>query len=244
MAKRQRRYVYTRFIKRLLDIAFSAAALLLTSPFALLCALAIKIDDPGGSVLFCQLRNGRDGKVFSMAKFRTMKRELCGADLEPTADTLTRPGRIIRKLSFDEIPQLVQILTGQMSLIGPRPLPLSYYEWFTDAERARFAVRPGITGLSQVNGGAELNWDKRFATDVKYVENLSFGMDVSIFIRTFLVVLTRKDVVTREQNTLENFDDYRRRQNQGKLLAEAGMPKEKGKTKKSKLSDKATGVRT
>ena len=172
---------YERHAKRILDMLFSLTALILLCPFFLLCMLAIKLDDINGNIFFKQNRNGKDGKVFTILKFRTMRRDLCGKRIEPTMDTLTGIGKIVRKLSFDEIPQLFNIIRGDMSLIGPRPLLLSYYEWFNKTERRRFNVRPGLTGLSQINGRASLNWDERFSLDVQYVDNLSFLLDLKIF---------------------------------------------------------------
>ena len=206
---------YTRYIKRLLDIALSITAVLVLSPIALLCALAIKLDDPKGSILFRQQRNGKDGRVFRIIKFRTMKRHLSGGFVEPTNDTLTGVGRVLRKLSLDEIPQFISIIIGDMSLIGPRPLPLAYYESFNETERLRFTVKPGLTGLAQINGRATLNWDERFSYDVEYVTKLSFVQDLVIFFKTFLVVFSHKDVVVTDDSKLVvNFNDYRKMQNE------------------------------
>ena len=129
----------------------------------------------------------------------------------PHPSTLTR-GLHHPALSLDEIPQLVTILTGRMSLIGPRPLLLHYYEWYNETERRRFNVRPGLTGLSQINGRFNLDWDKRFALDVEYADNISFWLDVKIFFRTFGVLLSHKDVIPETAEPLENFADYRRKQ--------------------------------
>ena len=203
---------YERIVKRIFDIALSIAALIILSPIALICIIAIKLDDVHGSVLFKQERNGRYGEVFEIVKFRTMKRELSGENIWATASTLTRSGRIIRLLSLDEIPQFVCILTGKMSFIGPRPLLLSYYEWFSESERRRFNVRPGLTGLSQLNGRANLNWDERFALDVEYADNISFVLDVKIFFKTFGVILSHKDVIPETETPLEDFSEYRRKQ--------------------------------
>ncbi len=203
---------YERVIKRVFDIALSIAALIILSPIALVCILSIKLDDIHGSVLFRQERNGRYGEVFRIVKFRTMKRELSGENIWATASTLTKPGKIIRLLSLDEIPQFISILTGKMSFIGPRPLLLSYYEWFSDTERRRFYVRPGLTGLSQINGRANLNWDERFALDVEYADNISFELDVKIFFKTFGVILSHKDVLPEGETPLEDFSEYRRKQ--------------------------------
>ncbi len=203
---------YERAVKRVFDIALSIAALVILSPIALVCMLAIKLDDIHGSVLFRQERNGRYGEVFKIVKFRTMKRELSGENIWATVSTLTVPGRIIRLLSLDEIPQFVSILTGKMSFIGPRPLLLSYYEWFSDTERRRFNVRPGLSGLSQINGRANLNWDERFALDVEYADNISFALDVKIFFKTFGVILSHKDVLPEGDVPLEDFSEYRKKQ--------------------------------
>lgn len=203
---------YERAIKRVFDIVLSIMALIILSPVALLCAIAIKLDDVHGPIFFRQPRNGRYGEVFQVIKFRTMKRELCGDTVSATPSTLTRVGRIIRLLSLDEIPQFVTILTGRMSLIGPRPLLISYYEWFNETERRRFNVRPGLTGLSQINGRANLDWDKRFALDTEYADNISFWLDVKIFFRTFGVLLSHKDVIPEDETPLEDFSEYRRRQ--------------------------------
>lgn len=201
---------YERYVKRFFDVLVSFAGLILFAPVALLCALAIKLDDPSGSILFKQERNGKNGKVFGIAKFRTMKRELSGGAIVAHKDTLTGVGKVLRKLSLDEYPQLVNILRGEMSLIGPRPLLLSYYEWFNQTERRRFEVRPGLTGLSQINGRVNLNWDQRFMMDVEYVDNLSFWLDLKIFIRTFAVVFSHKDAIS--EGGMENFDVYRKKQ--------------------------------
>ncbi len=203
---------YERIVKRVFDIALSIAALIILSPIALVCILAIKLDDFRGSVLFRQERNGRYGEVFSIVKFRTMKRELSGENIWATASTLTGVGKIIRLLSLDEIPQFVSILTGKMSFIGPRPLLLSYYEWFSETERRRFNVRPGLSGLSQINGRANLNWDERFALDVEYADNISFVLDVKIFFKTFGVILSHKDVLPEGDVPLEDFSEYRKKQ--------------------------------
>ena len=176
--------IYRNFMKRVIDFFVAFVMIIVTFPVAIVCALAIKLDDPKGSILFCQDRNGKHGKVFKMIKFRTMKRQLSGGPYAALENTLTRVGKPIRKLSVDEIPQLLNILCGQMSLIGPRPLPIDYYEWFNDVERARFDVLPGLTGLAQINGRANLNWDERFQYDVKYVENLSFLFDLKILLKS------------------------------------------------------------
>jgi len=203
---------YERVIKRAFDIVISIMALIILSPVTLLCAIAIKLDDIHGPIFFRQPRNGRYGEVFEVVKFRTMKRELCDGTVCPTPSTPTRVGRIIRLLSLDEIPQFFTIPTGKMSLIGPRPLLVHYYEWYNETERRRFNVRPGLTGLSQINGRANLDWDKRFALDVEYADNISFWLDMKIFFKTFGVILSHKDVIPEGEEPLEEFSEYRRKQ--------------------------------
>jgi lipopolysaccharide/colanic/teichoic acid biosynthesis glycosyltransferase len=203
---------YERVVKRAFDVVLAVAALIILSPVTLLCTAAIKLDDIHGPVLFRQPRNGRYGEVFQVIKFRTMKTELSDGNVWATPSTLTKAGRIIRLLSLDEIPQFLSILTGKMSFIGPRPLLLSYYEWFSETERRRFNVRPGLTGLSQINGRANLDWDKRFALDVEYADNISFKLDARIFFKTFGVILAHKDVIPEGESPLEDFSEYRRKQ--------------------------------
>jgi sugar transferase EpsL len=203
---------YERIIKRAFDIVLAIVALIILSPLALLCMAAIKLDDVHGKVFFRQPRNGRNGEVFQIIKFRTMKQELCDGNVWAMPSTLTKAGRIIRLLSLDEIPQFLTILTGKLSFIGPRPLLLSYYEWFSETERRRFNVRPGLTGLSQINGRANLDWDKRFALDVEYADNISFWLDVTIFFKTFGVILSHRDVLPEGDVPLEDFSEYRRKQ--------------------------------
>lgn len=205
-------HFYERYVKRMFDILISSLGCIIISPLALICAMAIKLDDPRGDILFRQERNGRDGRVIRIVKFRTMKRELSGGDVVAKGDTLTGVGRVIRKFSLDEIPQLTSILRGDMSLIGPRPLPVRYYASYNQQELRRFEVRPGLTGLSQINGRVNLNWDQRFLMDVEYVKSLSFALDFKIFMRTVPAVFSHKDAMMENEDSAEWFDVYRRKQ--------------------------------
>lgn len=235
MGKEVNAWFYDRYIKRLFDIFISIVGLVVLSPFALICAIAIKLDDPHAPVFFRQERNGKHGRVFRITKFRTMQSSLSGGDITAHKDTLTGVGKIIRKLSLDEYPQFVSILRGDMSLIGPRPLLLNYYEWFNETERHRFDVRPGLTGLSQINGRANLSWDERFLLDVEYVYNLSLWLDIKIFIKTFFVIFSHKDSIC--EDGFESFDEYRKKQIEAGMLSEARIVethKEKPKALRSK----------
>lgn len=212
MRGENKRRIYENTVKRGLDIGLAALALLLLSPLALVCALLIKLEEPGAGVLYRDRRNGKGGREFPALKFRTMKSGLSGKDLTPVPGTLTRTGKVLRTLSLDEIPQFVNILRGEMSFIGPRPLPTAYYLWFSESERRRFDVRPGLTGLAQVSGRANLDWDERFALDARYVEGMSFAQDVRICVRTVLVVLRHEDVLIEDETENVDFDVYRKRQ--------------------------------
>lgn len=164
-----------------------------------------------GKPLFFQYRPGKNEKIFKLAKFRTMndKKDKEG-NLLPDCKRLTKTGRFIRKTSLDELPQLFNILLGHMSLVGPRPLLLNYLPFYTEYERKRHIVRPGITGLAQVNGRNMLNWDKRLSFDVEYVRNISFSLDFKILIMTIIKVFSSKDIVIDPESIMKNLDDERR----------------------------------
>lgn len=202
---------YVNKVKPWLDRCAAVLILIPALPVMAVCAAAVKLDDPRGRILFSQERNGERGKVFRIYKFRTMRQELCTGKEQPLPASFTKVGKVLRLLSLDELPQLWNILKGEMSFIGPRPLPTGYYPWFTKTERKRFLAKPGLTGLAQVCGRAHLDWGKRFRLDVYYVENLSPALDLYIIIRTVRRLLAHDDVVMGGQSQL-NFDEYRRRQ--------------------------------
>ena len=215
------RYVY---IKYALDFISAAVLLLLTFWVMLLCALAIKFDDPKSPVMYNAKRFGKDLRPFKMYKFRTMRPAFEGAG-RVTADTLTRPGKLLRKLSLDELPQLVNILKGDMSFIGPRPLTERYVPWYTKEQNLRHSVRPGLTGLAQINGRVNLQWDKRFEYDVRYIKNLSFKEDVIIFFSTFRKILGGDDAIISEDATesFDYFDDFQRDRIRKNLVSESEL---------------------
>lgn len=186
--------MYRHFFKRLLDLTLSAAALCLLSPvFAIVAVLVRK--KLGSPVLFRQERPGRGEKIFTLYKFRTMTDERDDEGrLLPDNRRLTRFGSFLRSSSLDELPELWNILRGDMSLIGPRPLLVSYLPYYTERERLRHTVRPGLTGLAQVSGRNFIEWDRRLEKDAEYVERLSFGLDLQILLRTVKTVLVRENV--------------------------------------------------
>lgn len=197
-------------LKRVVDIAVSAVGLVVLSVPLLLTSLAVKVN-LGSPVIFAQARPGKDGEPFSMYKFRTMTDARgTGGDLLPDSQRLTRFGAFLRMSSLDELPGLVNVLRGEMSLIGPRPLLLRYTEYFTEEELLRLAVRPGITGWAQVNGRNTASWDKRLGMDVWYVRNMSARLDLKIIGLTVLRVLRRSGIEVDPESSMRNLDDERR----------------------------------
>ena len=202
--------IYAKYIKRLLDIVISLTFIILFFWLYLILALLVRIR-LGSPILFKQKRPGRDEKIFNMCKFRTMTDERdSDGNLLPDSDRLTTFGRFLRKTSLDELPEMFCILKGDMSFIGPRPLLVEYLPYYTEREKLRHTVRPGLTGLAQANGRNTVNWDRRFEYDVTYVENLSFLMDVRVIILTLKTVFGHTDQVADDTNRVEgNFAKIR-----------------------------------
>lgn len=197
-----------KYIKRLLDVILSVIGLIILSPILLITAIAIKLESKG-PVIFQQDRLGLNGQAFKIYKFRSM---CVGAEKDGVYETkgdmrVTKVGRIIRKTSIDELPQFVNIIKGDMSIIGPRPT-LTYHPWpiekYTNEQRKRFNVRPGVTGWAQINGRKDVPWDKRIEYDVWYVDNLSIGLDLKIFIKTVIKVLTMQDNINVGETAVNN----------------------------------------
>jgi len=187
--------MYKSFFKRLIDFIAAFFGLLLLSPVFLVVMAALFFANQGKPFFF-QARPGKNERIFKIIKFKSMndKKDKDG-NLLPDAQRLTQVGSFVRRTSLDEIPQLINVLKGDMSLIGPRPLLVQYLPYYTEREKLRHSVRPGITGWAQVNGRNNLSWDSRLAYDVFYVENMSFSFDVKIFIRTILKVIKKEDIV-------------------------------------------------
>lgn len=200
----KRSIIYSKYIKRLLDILISLTFIVLFSWLYLILVILVRIK-LGSPVLFCQERPGYNEKIFTLYKFRTMtdKRDEKG-NLLPDSERLTRFGSMLRSTSLDELPEMFNILKGDMSLIGPRPLLVEYLPYYTEEERLRHSVRPGLTGLAQVSGRNYLAWDKRLARDVEYVNHISFIMDVRIIIKTIMVVFKKEDVSV-DTNVVEGY---------------------------------------
>lgn len=207
--------MYQKVIKRILDIIIAAVALMILSPVFLIVAILVRCK-LGSPIIFHQQRPGYHEKVFGLCKFRTMtdERDEHG-ELLPDAQRLTAFGKMLRATSLDELPELWNILKGDMSLIGPRPLLVSYLPYYTKEESLRHTVRPGLTGLAQVSGRNLLDWDKRLAKDVEYVKNLSFAMDLRIFFLTIKKVLIRENVEVDTNAVEGNFAEIRKAKMEG-----------------------------
>lgn len=206
--------LYLLYVKRLLDFVFSLFVLIIISPIFLLLAIILALDFKG-TPFFQQARNGKKGEVFLVLKFKTMNNETDGqGNLLPNEKRLTSLGRMVRKSSLDELPQIINVLKGEMSFIGPRPLPVRYFPFFNEYERKRFRVRPGITGLAQVAGRNQLFWDKRLELDVEYSENASLIYDIKIVLKTIFKVISAKENEVNAASKMMDFDKYKQQINE------------------------------
>ncbi len=197
--------IYRRFLKRPMDFVLSLMAIIVLSPVLIIVAILVRLK-LGSPVLFKQKRPGLNEKIFTMYKFRTMTDEKDeNGELLPNHIRLTKFGRILRATSLDELPELFNILKGDMSIIGPRPLLIEYLPLYNVKQKHRHDVRPGLSGLAQVNGRNAISWEDKFAYDVEYVENISFLLDVKLIVQTFLKVFKREGVNKRENVTMEKF---------------------------------------
>ncbi len=204
--------MYKKCIKRCLDFMLSLCGIIVLSPILAVLAVLVRAK-LGSPVLFHQERPGRHEKIFKLYKFRSMTDEKdAEGNLLPDEVRLTKFGRLLRSTSLDELPELFNILKGDMSLIGPRPLLVRYLPYYTEEERHRHDVRPGLTGLAQVNGRNALGWEDRFRYDLDYVNHLNFGLDLKIIGMTVGKVLKRSGTLSGADQTVADFDVYRRGQ--------------------------------
>ena len=197
--------MYKRFVKRCLDFLLSLAALIILSPVLLLVAILVRCK-LGSPILFKQERPGLHEKIFCMYKFRTMTdAKDADGNLLPDEVRLTKFGKLLRSTSLDELPELFNILKGDMAIVGPRPLLVQYLPRYNERQRRRHDVRPGFTGLAQVKGRNSISWQEKFEWDVRYVENVSFLMDLRIIAKTVKVVLKRDGISSETSATMEEF---------------------------------------
>lgn len=200
-------------IKSMIEWILAAMLFLIVLPVLLIVGILIKIEDPTGPIFFIQERVGKDNKLFNMYKLRSMRNPTTINKREMSYDDrMLKIGLVIRKLSLDELPQMINILKGEMSFIGPRPLLVEYLPCYNKKELRRHNVKPGISGWAQVNGRNHLSWEDRFALDVEYVEKCSFSFDIKIIFMTIQKVLMKADIVEKESDYIVAFDEYRKRQ--------------------------------
>lgn len=207
--------IYSRFVKRPLDFILAFLSILLLSPIILVVAILVRIN-LGSPVIFKQKRPGINENIFTMYKFRTMtdERDEHG-ELLPNSVRLTKFGKLLRSSSLDELPELFNILIGDMSIIGPRPLAIEYIPYYTEQERIRHSVRPGLSGLAQINGRNIVQWEQRFFYDIEYVNKITFINDIKIILKTIKMVIKRADIGELGVDAPIDFDQYRK----GKLEA-------------------------
>ena len=199
--------MYKWFFKRFLDFWISFVVLIIISPLLLLVTIWLYYANKGAGALFFQERPGKDGKIFRVIKFKTMTDERdADGNLLPDEVRLTNVGRFVRSTSIDELPQLINVLKGDMSLIGPRPLLVQYLPLYSKEQMRRHEVRPGISGWAQCHGRNQISWTEKFKLDVWYVDNLSFMTDFEIILITIKKVLFREDINSDNDATMEDFD--------------------------------------
>lgn len=199
--------MYERYIKRIIDFIIVFCVLLVIWPFLLVIIVLLLLFNEGAGAFFFQERPGKGGKIFRVIKFKTMTDE-CDADgqLLPDADRLTKVGRFVRSISIDELPQLINVLKGDMALIGPRPLLPQYLPLYSKEQARRHEVRPGITGWAQVNGRNAISWTKKFELDVWYVDHISFFLDLKIIFLSMRKVFMRDGINSENDATMEDFN--------------------------------------
>lgn len=201
--------MYKHFFKRFIDFSIVLTTLLLIWPFLLIITIWLHFANKGAGAFFFQERPGKNGRIFKVIKFKTMTDERdANGDLLPDAERLTKVGRFVRSISIDELPQLINVLKGDMALIGPRPLLPEYLPLYTKDQARRHEVRPGITGWAQVHGRNAISWTKKFELDVWYVDHCSFWLDMKIIFLTIKKVLIREGISQEGQATMEMFNGY------------------------------------
>lgn len=201
--------MYCRFFKRFFDFVIALSALICLSPILIVVTIWLHFANKGAGAFFLQERPGKNEKIFKIIKYKTMTDERdANGNLLPDADRLTKVGRFVRSTSIDELPQLINVLKGDMSLIGPRPLRVHYLPLYNEQQRHRHDVRPGITGWAQVNGRNNISWVQKFELDIWYVENISFMTDIKIIYLTIQKVLKRSDISKQGHSTTTPFNGY------------------------------------
>ncbi len=197
--------MYAKYFKRVLDFLLSLIALIVLLPVLIIVAILVRVK-LGSPVIFKQQRPGKNEKIFTLYKFRSMidKRDDNG-NLLPDSERLTKFGKILRSTSLDELPELFNILKGDMSIVGPRPLLVEYLKLYNEEQKHRHDVRPGLTGLAQISGRNSISWDKKFKEDIFYINNITFIMDIKIIFKTIIKVFKREGISQINNATMEKF---------------------------------------
>jgi lipopolysaccharide/colanic/teichoic acid biosynthesis glycosyltransferase len=199
--------MYRHFFKRLFDFVIALIGFIIISPLFLLLWIWLSIANKGAGAFFLQERPGKDEKIFKVIKFKTMNdRRDENGNLLPDSERLTKIGRFVRSLSLDELPQLINVLKGDMALVGPRPLLVQYLPLYNEKQRRRHEVRPGMTGWAQVNGRNAISWQEKFEHDVWYVDHLSLSLDIKILLKTIEKVFKREGINSGTHVTMEPFN--------------------------------------
>ncbi len=203
--------MYAKYIKRILDFILSLLAIITLSPIMLIIYMLVRIK-LGKPAIFKQQRPGKDEKIFTLYKFRTMTDERDeDGNLLPDGKRLTKFGKTLRNTSLDELPELFNILKGDMAIVGPRPLLIRYLPYYTEEERHRHNVRPGLTGLAQISGRNTTNWTERFKIDILYAEEVTLFLDIKIILKTIKKVLKKEDILISGINNIEDLDVERKK---------------------------------
>lgn len=204
--------MYRKYFKRLFDVIFSVIAIILLIPIYIIVGILVKIN-LGSPIIFKQTRVGKDEKTFNIYKFRSMTNEKNkNGELLSNEERLNKFGIILRSTSLDEIPELFNILKGEMSIVGPRPLLVKYLDYYNERERKRHSVSPGLTGLAQINGRNAIGWEERFKYDIEYSENVTFINDLKILFLTIKKVFFRENITMPKGREFDDFDVYRKAQ--------------------------------
>ena len=197
--------MYKKYIKRILDFILSLIAIIVLSPILLITAILVRIK-LGSPVIFKQKRPGKDEKIFTLYKFRTMTEEKDErGNLLPDSERLTKFGKFLRSTSIDELPELINILKGDMSIVGPRPLLVEYLELYNEEQKHRHDVRPGLTGLAQISGRNTITWEEKFEEDLQYIKKITLLGDIKIIFKTALKVFKREGISQEGNETMERF---------------------------------------
>ena len=202
--------MYAKYIKRILDLILSLMALIVLMPLMIIIGILVRIN-LGSPIIFKQKRPGKNEKIFTLYKFRTMtdKRDIDG-NLLPDEYRLTKFGKFLRSTSLDELPELINIIKGDMAIVGPRPLLVEYLPYYTEEEKHRHDVRPGLTGLAQVNGRNAISWEEKLKYDTEYIKKISFYSDLKIIFKTIKKTIKREDILMGNEFVVGKFIDQRK----------------------------------